>query len=56
MSLSRAYVEFGLFVLTAAGGRELESFGKLKCGAIARPRGGWQVELPKPVLRMRMMF
>ena len=43
VSLSRAYVEFGLFVLTAAGGRELESFGKLKggwCGAMAGREGG----------------
>ena len=36
VSLSRAYVEFGLFVLTAAGGRELESFGKLKEGGVVQ--------------------
>ena len=37
MSLSRAYVEFGLFVLTvAAGGRELESFGKLKGAGVVQ--------------------
>ena len=54
MSLSRAYVEFGLFVLTvAAGGRELESFGKLKGGVVvqwlARRAGGEPPAAAQPV-------